>query len=1083
MGEQAYHGAQVCSSTNPRKCQDLGDSILLLLGSFILLNVGINVVTLLWRHLKSSLRIIFRYFFPKDKQHSCPGGHPLCMRCSPSPKNLCSRVPSRFYRHPSYPLGHPTHLDSWMPDVNDEKAFKCCWKPSQCGHGGAPMELPWGLSKEGMAGAGEAPQAQNLKTHTNLLSKQDTSSQPTRMSKLDTAPLHLPQEIKTKTPDSGPAQANAPSSPPTAEQVPKTSPPTQTPQDSSSQAQIGPPVSISDHSTPQAQVHSSTLEHLPTQAQGHELPSVQRLAEAPAPAPSDTSVPALDHTPENMTSSDPAPVVGAAHATHAHTHVQVPAPNFAPVTPLTFVPVATVAPAPTPAPVPVPTTTPATSVSASIPVPTPGPISAPNPATFNHGLSTGHVVYDARRIKQNLFQVYPPQHSGFPRKDLGALIMSQEGQRLLNSDTPGQASKSSDGESAKTSVGSILGYLELGNMEWKLSNDVEDRFSQSKSFPYCSFHPCSSEGKNTDPQASVCPKFLVYSKDAAPSQPCFHSPTSTCNSQCIPPPCTLSLPLASPRSFVFDHPSNHLMPTLNTSVILTASKSPTSNSAPQCPNPPQLSTISQDQPPKLHESLYFTQDSGHHKTPDPSKESIVPRKSCLSQNVGFHRNASLCKGLVISQDSELHKNPIINEALGPPKNSDLTKEADMFRNPSLTQPSDLHENIPFPKQSNIQNGPDFTQDSRVYINLEQNQKTIIYKNQDVSQNSGLHDHPGPSQDSRSFGSTGSIQMPVVSRNADSDPQKYVSQDSGAIKSSDLSQESGNHKNPDFDQTSHLHKESGDYKSLCLTQDSDPHKNLSLTTEVKQRFGFAHVVGICRNPENSQDSNFHKYPGVHQNCDPSKKQVFTQDSDQLKHLGVSQESTPNHDHNPNDLAQGINGSVQVSGPPQAPKSTESSMKSFVSKEGFQKENAEPHVSWMSIPPNQNSCSSKSHMVHNDLHTYSEVPVLVELQPTTKQTASQDWVYHPVNIAPSVCQNYRQMSVPPKPNWKPYYPGPGTRLGHVVFDARQRQFGVGRDKCEALFPRRFRQDIPSNSAEWEYQCVMRNLDKEGTKMHQE
>lgn len=46
MGEQVYHGAQPCSGTNLRRCQDLGDSILLILGSFILLNVGINVVTL-----------------------------------------------------------------------------------------------------------------------------------------------------------------------------------------------------------------------------------------------------------------------------------------------------------------------------------------------------------------------------------------------------------------------------------------------------------------------------------------------------------------------------------------------------------------------------------------------------------------------------------------------------------------------------------------------------------------------------------------------------------------------------------------------------------------------------------------------------------------------------------------------------------------------------------------------------------------------------------------------------------------------------------------------------------------------------
>lgn len=46
MGEQAHHAAPVCSGTSSRKCQDLGDSILLILGSFILLNVGINVVTL-----------------------------------------------------------------------------------------------------------------------------------------------------------------------------------------------------------------------------------------------------------------------------------------------------------------------------------------------------------------------------------------------------------------------------------------------------------------------------------------------------------------------------------------------------------------------------------------------------------------------------------------------------------------------------------------------------------------------------------------------------------------------------------------------------------------------------------------------------------------------------------------------------------------------------------------------------------------------------------------------------------------------------------------------------------------------------
>ncbi|XP_020768663.2 uncharacterized protein SPEM3 isoform X2 [Odocoileus virginianus] len=141
MGERTYHGAQVCSGTNPRKCQDLGDSILLILGSFILLNVGINVVTLLWKHLKNSLRTLFRHFFPRDKQSSYAGSHPMCMRCSVDPKNLCSRVPPRFHCRPSFLLGHPNHLDSRIPDTNDEKPSKCCWMPPQCGHAGAPMEF------------------------------------------------------------------------------------------------------------------------------------------------------------------------------------------------------------------------------------------------------------------------------------------------------------------------------------------------------------------------------------------------------------------------------------------------------------------------------------------------------------------------------------------------------------------------------------------------------------------------------------------------------------------------------------------------------------------------------------------------------------------------------------------------------------------------------------------------------------------------------------------------------------------------------------------------------------------------------
>nr|XP_042112494.1 uncharacterized protein SPEM3 [Ovis aries] len=272
MGERTYHGAQACSGTNPRKCQDLGDSILLILGSFILLNVGINVVTLLWKHLKNSLRTLFRHFFPRDKQSSYAGSHPLCIRCSVDPKNLCSRVPPRFHRRPSFLLGHPNHLDSWIPDTNDEKASKCCWMPPQCGHVGAPMEVPWGLWKEGLTGAGEDPQITALKAQATFYSKQETSSKFRRMSKVDMVPLRLPQESKTKTPDHDQAQAQTRSqvqSPGHAPAKAQTFSPAQLPEPTPAETQTHAPIYSPEHAPPQAQTNSLTLgpEHNSAQTQ------------------------------------------------------------------------------------------------------------------------------------------------------------------------------------------------------------------------------------------------------------------------------------------------------------------------------------------------------------------------------------------------------------------------------------------------------------------------------------------------------------------------------------------------------------------------------------------------------------------------------------------------------------------------------------------------------------------------------------------------------------------------------------------------------------------------------------------------
>ncbi|XP_057395365.1 uncharacterized protein SPEM3-like isoform X2 [Balaenoptera acutorostrata] len=215
----------------------------------IFLNItNSELFILLRRHLKSSLRTLFRHVFPKDKQASCVGSHRMCMRCSVDPKNLRSRVSSRFRHRPSFLLGHPNHLDSWIPDSKNEKASGCCWMPPQCGRAGAPMEAPRGLWKEGVVGAGEAPPVTALKSRATFYSRQETSSKLRRMSKVDVLPGRLPQESKTKTPDYDPAQAPA-------------------------RAQTRPPVQPPAHAPANAQTFASAHppEHTPPPTPGRDL--------------------------------------------------------------------------------------------------------------------------------------------------------------------------------------------------------------------------------------------------------------------------------------------------------------------------------------------------------------------------------------------------------------------------------------------------------------------------------------------------------------------------------------------------------------------------------------------------------------------------------------------------------------------------------------------------------------------------------------------------------------------------------------------------------------------------------------------
>ncbi|XP_053748652.1 LOW QUALITY PROTEIN: uncharacterized protein SPEM3 [Panthera pardus] len=1167
MGQRAHPGAPGCSGTHPRKCQDLGDSILLILGSFILLNVGINVVTLLWRHLKSNLRILFRHLFPKDKQARGVGHRPTCACCSEDPKNLCSRVPSGYHRR--FLPGRSDHLDSWRVDRNDEKASGCRWMPPRGGHAGGPVDAPWGLWKEGVMGAGEAPQVTALEARAPFLSRHETPSQFPRMSEADMAPLHLP-ESKTKTPDYDSAQAQI--SPPahTPEHNPlqaqtqtQTSPPAHTPEhnplQAQTQTQTSPPAHTPEHIPLQAQTQTQTSppahtpehnplqdqtqtqisppahtpEHNPLQDQPsspaltpeHPDPQAQILSPAPAPEhasaqasphppgltpehtqhtaaqahdPEHPSAHSLGHSPEHTIAHAPAFPLAHAPVTYTPTpHTLLPAPASAPVPPPTAtpapgsisVPTSALVMTLTTAPVPIPI-----SVSATIPTPILTPIPS-TPTAFSQGLSTGQVVYDARRAKQNLCHVCPPQNSGYSRKDLGTLPRAQEGQGLGSSGAAEQTPKPHSGDSAKPSAGSILGYLELGNMEWKISNDAKDKFLQPKTFPYCSFHPCSSERKHTDSQTPVYPKCVVYSKGAIPSQPCVHSPTGGQSVPgTIPPPCTLSLPLMPPKSFVLRQLSNHQNP--------PASKSSPSTPSSQFPIPPQLSKTFQPpiqpQAPELHESPGLNQNSDLQRTPNLSRDSRVPRNPGLAPDPGPYKNPGLVQDLGLnkppglpqdpylykspspSQDSGLPKNLVLTQDSGPQKNLGPIQDGGISRSPCLTQPSDLHKNTPFPQTSDIQRSSGFMQNSGVYRNLEQNQETILYKSQDCSQTTGLHNSPGPSQGSGGYKSTGNANESGVSRSLDlpqdSCPRKspYLAQDSGVNKSPGLVQTSGLHKGSGLTQDSGDYKntglpqDSGVYRSVGLTQDSDLHKNPGLTqaTEVERRCGHTHDVGIHRSPERTQDPSFHKYPGINQDPGPHKGPALTQDHGLPRTQGLNGGSglckdsclTPSPDHHKNPgLVLGTD-TVQVSGLPQTPKSTQMT-KSFVPEEAPRKEGPEQRLSWISVPLSQNSYSSKPQVVYSDLHTFSEVPVLIELQPSPRRAGSQDWVYRPVNAIPSACQNYRQKSMPPQNNWRPYCPGSGTRVGHVVFDARQRQ--LGRDKCEALSPRRIRQEAPSNS----------------------
>ncbi|XP_037666362.1 uncharacterized protein SPEM3-like [Choloepus didactylus] len=958
MDEEAYHRARVCSGSNPGKCQEMGDAILLFLGTIILLNVGFNAVTMLWAQLKS-LRNHFNYFLPKDTRHSCTGSHPRCTRCSTDPKTQSPRASSRFGRRRNFRPRHSNHQDSWVPDRKAEKASRGGRMPPPCGHTGAPTEAPWGPRKEEMMGAGKASRVRALKGQASFYTRPETPSQiqapihslkgqDPNTSKVDMVPLSLPQE----TPEYAPAQYPG--------QVPV-------------------------------------------------RPSAQPRTHSPAHAP----------------------------LTHTHAHTLATAPIFAPTPPPT--PASATPPIPGPTPAPASTPAPACVKGLKIPpvtAPTHTHILTPSPSTlaaFKHGVSTTQVVYDNRRINQNYVHVCRPQNSGYSKKDLCTCSRPQERQ---GSGTFGQTLKLHIGDGTNSLTGSGLGYPGLRNLEQKISGDGQDKLSQPKTLPY------SSERRDMDSQAPVYPKFLVYSQEAASAKPCLHFPTSAQSSPpTVPPPYTLSLPLIPPRSFVLSQSTSpqKSSTTFQTPTCLPACKSPQ-------PIPPQYSTVSkpliQSQFPNIQKSLGLTQDLGLQRSPCPSKDSSIHENPGPKQNPGLQKNPGhsqasyLYKSQNAPQDAGLYKTPGLSQQSAPQKSPGLAQDAGMLKGPSFTQPSGLQKNMPFTQTSNFQRCLGIIQDSGVCRNLDLIQETAVYHSQNHLQANGPHKSPGPAQDFGGCKTTGVVRDPGVFRSLG------LTQHSGLQKSPALSQDSGINRSPGFAQTSELCKGPGLIQDLSKTQ-------------------------VNRNLEHTQDRNLHKGPGINPDPGPHKGPALTLDSGLSKIPGLNQESGL---HKDSSLVQDpglhkcpglVRGTGSAQGPLQTPKSTPSLTKSSISKDHPQKEDGEKHIPWTSVPLSQNSCPSKAPGMCSDLQTFSEVPVLIELKPPSRKAASEDWVYHPVSTVPSACQTYRQMSVPPKIKSQLHFLGPGARAGHVVFDARQRQLGVGRDKCEALSPRRLRQETPNNS----------------------
>ncbi|CAH6786086.1 spermatid maturation protein 1 [Phodopus roborovskii] len=117
-------------STN--NCQDMGNSILLLLGLIICINIGINLVTLLWSRLRIILHRMFHIICEKETTKlSSPGrqtqpsrkqAYPeVRLRCTMDPvKMTVTPPPTRRHRRRASQSRRARRPIAWAPDTDDE---------------------------------------------------------------------------------------------------------------------------------------------------------------------------------------------------------------------------------------------------------------------------------------------------------------------------------------------------------------------------------------------------------------------------------------------------------------------------------------------------------------------------------------------------------------------------------------------------------------------------------------------------------------------------------------------------------------------------------------------------------------------------------------------------------------------------------------------------------------------------------------------------------------------------------------------------------------------------------------------------